>query len=376
MSSIPNPVRASAEPVTDEDLAADAVRPPSPSEPGPGVRTKLTIRDVAVAAGVSAATVSRALRGFDNVDQRTREHIVEVARALNYSVSPAASRLATGRTGTIGIVTPYVGRWYFTEVFAGIEGGLKPYDLDLLLHTTEDMESLGVPGAANRMRRRVDGALVIGMSLPKQEIADLMDMGTPVVLLGATAPSLPSVTIDDRLGARKAVQHLVDLGHTTIGLLTGRELPTPILPENDRLDGFLDVLTAHGLSTSPELRAVGGFTTAGGERAMTQLLALSHRPTAVFCMSDEMAYGAMRALQRAGLRAGGDRDHGEIAIIGFDGHDLADAFDLSTVEQPVRRLGRAAVDLLMTMVTSGSVVGAECSRIMDTQLRVRGSTAS
>ncbi|MEO6886615.1 MAG: LacI family DNA-binding transcriptional regulator [Jatrophihabitantaceae bacterium] len=362
--------------MTTEDSIADAVGRASTGSVVPRPTAKLTIRDVAQAAGVSAATVSRALRGFDNVDERTRDRILAVAKTLHYSVSPVASRLASGRTGTIGIVTPYVGGWYFTEVFAGIEEGLKRHDMDLLLHTTEDLETLGLPGAAERMRRRVDGALVIGMSLPRHEIEALADLQMPVVLLGAIGHGLPSVAIDDRLGARKAVQHLVDLGHTRIGLVTGRELPTQILPENDRLEGYLDVLTEHGLSASASLRAVGGFTAAGGERAMTRLLARTPRPTAVFCMSDEMAYGAMRALGRAGLHAGSDRERGDIAIIGFDGHDLADAFDLSTIEQPIRILGRSALELLMTAVGAESPEVKGESLVLPTELRVRGSTSS
>jgi len=334
--------------------------------------SRLTIRDVALAAGVSPATVSRALRGMDNVDLRTRERIVALARELNYTVSPAASRLATGRTGTIGIVTPFVGRWYFTEVFAGVEEGLKQYDVDLLLHVTESPERPEFPRAHIRMRRRVDGALVIGLTPDEDDMAGLAEMDEPVVLLGARAPGFASVTIDDRLGARCAVEHLVEQGHQRIALVTGRVLPTNILPENDRLAGYLDVMTAHGLPTPSELRVVGDFTTEGGERAMNELLALAPRPTAVFCMSDEMAYGAMRALRRSGVRAGGDRDGGEIAVIGFDGHDLADAFDLSTVSQPVRSLGRAAADLLMAQVLGSN---DPPSVVLPTTLHVRGSTS-
>jgi DNA-binding LacI/PurR family transcriptional regulator len=340
-------------------------------------RPRLTIRDVARAAGVSPATVSRALRGLENVDEQTRERIVDLARDMNYAVSPAASRLATGRTGTIGIVTPYVGRWYFTEVFAGVEEGLKPYDVDLLLHVNESLDRPELPQAHIRMRRRVDGALVLGMSPDHDDVANLAGMDVPVVLLGARAEGVPSVSIDDRLGARCAVEHLIATGHTRIGLVSGRRLPTYILPENDRLAGYLDALGEHGLAAPAELREVGEFTTEGGERAMTALLARSPRPTAVFCMSDEMAYGALQALRRAGLRAGGDRDRGEIAVIGFDGHDLAASFDLSTVSQPVRALGRAAAEMLMAAVNApadGAFPPPAKEVTLPTTLVVRGSS--
>jgi DNA-binding LacI/PurR family transcriptional regulator len=326
--------------------------------------------------------VSRALRGLENVDEQTRQRVVEVARTMNYAVSPAASRLATGRTGTIGIVTPYVGRWYFTEVFAGVEDGLKRFDVDLLLHVTEELDRPDVPQAHIRMRRRVDGALVIGVSPAGDDIAGLAAMDVPVVLLGARAAGLPSVSIDDRAAARCAVEHLVAQGHTRIALISGRRLPTHILPENDRLAGYLDALAARKLLASQDLREVGDFTTEGGERAMTVLLGRSPRPTAVFCMSDEMAYGALQALRWAGLRAGSDRSRGDVAIVGFDGHDLAATFDLSTVCQPVRALGRAAAELLMSQVNGaveGSALAANHRRpsqeqTLPTVLVVRGST--
>lgn len=336
--------------------------------------SRLTIRDVAAAAGVSAATVSRALRGLAVVDPRTRDHIVAIARQLDYSVSLPASRLATGRTGTIGIVTPFVGRWYFTEVFAGIDERLRTHDMDLLILTAEEAAESGLPATARRMRRRVDGALVVGMS-SRRSLQYLTTSEVPLVLLGAKYPGMASVTINDRSAARKAVEHLVGLGHQRIGLITGRRLPTPILPEHARLRGYLEVLARHDLPTSPELRVAGRFTSAGGLTAMRQLLDLAEPPTAVFVTSDEMAYGAIRALTMVGLRTGGDPAQGQIAIVGFDGHDLSDAFDLTTVAQPVRELGRQAAGLLLQRVSGGP--GPEhVSITLETTLVIRGSTAT
>ena len=332
----------------------------------------LTIRDIAQRAGVSSATVSRALRGHDNVDARTRERIVAIARELNYSVSPAASRLATGRSDTVGIVTPYVGRWYFTELFAGIEAALKPYDLDLLLHTTsEPIDGAGVADAHLRLRRRVDGAVVVGLAPDGREIEGLSRLDVPIVLIGSQVPGLASVSIDDRLGARTAVTHLADGGHERIALISGRRLPTGFVPENDRLAGYVEALRARGLPCDESLRAVGDFTTVGGERAMDELLGRRQRPTAVFCMSDEMAFGAVRALRRAGLRAGGDRAAGEIALVGFDDHDLAEVFDITTMAQPVRRLGTLAVGLLIDQLEQR---GEPRAIVVPTELRVRASS--
>ena len=332
----------------------------------------LTIRDIAKAAGVSTATVSRALRGMTNVDAKTRDHVLAVASDLDYSISPAASRLATGRSGTIGIVTPFIGRWYFTELFAGIEAALAPHDLDLLMHATEEPAGTepAVP-AHVRLRRRVDGALVIGLGPGSHEVEGLAAMGVPLVLVGARVDGITSVSIDDRAASRDAVQHLLDLGHRRIGLITGRRLPTAYLPENDRLAGYLDALSAAGLPAPTTLRRVGEFTTAGGERAMGELLAMGRRPTAVFSMSDEMAYGALYAMGRAGVRSG-SAERGDIGLVGFDGHDLARIFDLTTMEQPVRRLGAEAVALLMAQIRGEETA----SVVVPTRLTVRNSTVS
>jgi LacI family repressor for deo operon, udp, cdd, tsx, nupC, and nupG len=331
----------------------------------------LTIRDVARAAGVSTATVSRALRGLENVDPGTRERVVRIAREMKFSVSPSASRLASGRTGSIAIVTPFVGGWYFTEVFAGVEAGLQAFDVDLLLHVT------GIPGvdahplrAHERIRRRVDGVLALGMSRSMAEFEGLLDLDMPMVLLGNQTPGVPSVSIDDRLAARVAVEHLVERGHERIGLISGRPLPTMFVPENDRLAGYLDVLSAHRLPAFEALREPGEFTVRGGEQAMETLLALRPRPTAVFSMSDEMAYGALRAMRRRGIVAGRD-----LAIIGLDGHDLADTFELSTVGQPVRELGKVAAALLMQQIASPRPAGGDQEMVvLPTHLYARAST--
>ena len=331
----------------------------------------LTIRDVARAAGVSTATVSRALRGLENVDPSTRDRIIRIADEMRFSISPAASRLASGRAGSIAIVTPFIGGWYFTEVFAGLDAGLQSHDVDLLLHAT------GMPGAGahpvrahERLRRRVDGVVVLGMPLEMAESEGLFDLDVPVVLLGVQAPGIPSVAIDDRAGAMVAVEHLVERGFDRIGLISGRPLPTMFVPENDRLDGYLDVLAKHALPTDEALREPGEFEVRGGEAAMERLLDLRPRPTAVFSMSDEMAYGALRAMNRRGVVPGRD-----VAIIGFDGHDLADTFDLSTVAQPVRDLGRTAAQLLMELIAQPSGTRTTESTVMlPTQLYARRST--
>ncbi|MDB0039303.1 LacI family transcriptional regulator [Actinomycetota bacterium] len=128
----------------------------------------ITIRDVAAAAGVSTATVSRALRGLPNVDHATRERVTEVAAGLDFVISPSASRLASGRTGSVAVVTPHIARWFFSEVIAGAESVMQQADMDLLLMNVGDHQSRvsRIPPTA-RIRRRVDGILIVALPPPR-----------------------------------------------------------------------------------------------------------------------------------------------------------------------------------------------------------------
>jgi LacI family transcriptional regulator, repressor for deo operon, udp, cdd, tsx, nupC, and nupG len=327
----------------------------------------ITIRDVAREAGVSTATVSRALRGLPNVDPVTREHVRRVADRLDYVISPAASRLASGRAGSIAVITPFLGRWYFSKVLSGVERVLQRSDLDLLLYSTGDpSEEHRVP-PHRRLRRRVDGVLVIGLPADSPDLQELFELDMPVTLIGAHSVGVSSVSIDDVEGGRMASQHLINLGHERIGLISGRPLPTPFFPENDRLAGYRQALEASGLSIEASLQVPGYFTIEGGEHAMTAQLAQRTPPTAVFAMSDEMAFGALRALRRHGIRPGHD-----IAIVGFDGHEMCDMLDLTTVTQPAEELGAAAARCLLDLLDDPARE-PEVLRL-PTQLCVRGST--
>jgi LacI family transcriptional regulator, repressor for deo operon, udp, cdd, tsx, nupC, and nupG len=328
----------------------------------------ITIRDVAREAGVSTATVSRALRGLPNVDPVTREHVRRVADRLDYVISPAASRLASGRAGSIAVITPFLARWYFSKVLYGVERVLQRSDLDLLLCSTGDPSEPHRVPPHRRLRRRVDAVLVIGLPADSPDLQELFELDLPVTLIGSHSAGVSSVSIDDVEGGRMATQHIINLGHELIALISGRPLPTPFFPENDRLAGYLQAMSASGLWVDPQLQVPGFFTIEGGEHAMTAQLAQRSPPTAVFAMSDEMAFGALRALRRHGLSPGRD-----VSIVGFDGHEMADLLDLTTVCQPAEELGALAARCLLDQLDApGSEPRA---RRLPIQLYVRGSTA-
>ena len=329
----------------------------------------ITIRDVAQAAGVSTATVSRALRGLPNVDEQTRLRVQRIAADLDYVISPSASRLASGRTGSIAVITPHIARWFFSTVLSGVESVLQSAGMDLLLLSVSTPDAQHRNPPAPRLRRRVDGVLSIALPADDPELREVLDLGMPTSLIGVTMEGVPSVSIDDVNAARIATQHLVSLGHRRIGLIGGSTIRMPNTAGHDRREGFM-VLDEAGIPFDPRLETYGYFTIAGGEQAMTQLLTQGSPPTAVFAMSDEMAFGAMRALRAHGLTPGRD-----ISLIGIDGHDVSEQLDLTTVAQPVFDLGRIAAEALIVQLRTGTDRATNPMRI-PTHLVVRGSTST
>lgn len=308
-----------------------------------------------------------------NVDERTRQKVQQVAAELDYVVSPSASRLASGRTGSIAVLTPYVARWYFSTVLSGIESVIQAAGMDLLLLSVD----AHIPGhlrstPASRLRRRVDGALVLSMPPTSDQLREVLALGMPTSLVGVSVDNIPSVTIDDLEAARQATRHLVNLGHTRIGLIGGAPSGVAFTAESDRLAGYRQVKEEHDLPDDPLMYAYGYFTIAGGEQAMNALLTQREPPTAVFCMSDEMAFGALRSLTRHGITPGRD-----VSVIGIDGHDMSEHLDLTTIEQPVADLGRIAAEILLSQIGGNTNMPdfLPANVNVPTRLVVRGSTS-
>lgn len=327
----------------------------------------ITAREVAREAGVSTATVSRALRGLSNVDPATRDLVLKVAERLDYVLSPTASRLASGRTDSIAVITPSISRWYFATQLEGIERVMQEAQIDMLLHTVGDESLPGLGLADRRLRSRVDGVLVLGLPHTSPQVTALVNRGLPFVLVGSVLAGVSSVSIDDTLGGRLATQHLINLDHQRIGLIAGDPASNPFLPETNRKAGYVAALKDAGLPHDPRLTVPGYFARTGGEQAMNALLAAAEPPTAVFAMSDEMAFGALRALHAHGLAAGRD-----VSLIGFDGHEMANLLDLTTVRQPVAQLGELAAEDLVARLADPSLAAKQ--RVLPTTLEVRSST--
>jgi DNA-binding LacI/PurR family transcriptional regulator len=330
---------------------------------------RASIVDVARLAGVSVATVSRALRGLPNVSEATRERVLSAAAELEYIASPLAAALVTGRTHSVGVIASYAGRWFFAEALRGIEEGLRDSGYDLVLHVLpegarREQFFVGLP-----VRRRVDALAVVGLQLTPAELETLRHLQIPIIGVAEPLPGVHTERIDNEQAAGLAVRHLLDLGHRRIAMIGGGPSADPEAVPAARSRGFTAAL--RGLA--PVAVVDGRFTPEGGACAMAELLAGPERPTAVFCQSDEMAFGALQAIHRAGLRCPDD-----VSVIGFDDHELAAAFDLTTVAQPVAEQGAAAARRL-TAALDGSAPGPAFGPSEDSlhpvRLVPRGTTA-
>lgn len=315
-------------------------------------RDRSTIEDVALAAGVSVATVSRALRGLPNVAESTRVRVQEIAVELNYRADPAASRLATGRSRSVAVAVPLLHGWYFSHVVAGVEAVCAEAGYDTIVI------GLGLKGASlaliegsDALHRRADGLIVVDVPLAPDDVEAFRSRGLALVAVGPVLDGVPSVGIDDVAVGALGTSHLLDLGHRRIGLIRGEhddpfEFEVPHL----RQRGFEEEHARRGLTPDTDLYIDGSFTIHGGYEAAEALLDRSRPPTAIFALSDEMAFGAIHAVRERGLRIPED-----LSIIGVDDHDAAAVIGLTTVHQDVDQHGARAARLMIAQLAGETV---------------------
>ena len=326
------------------------------------------IQEIADRAGVSPATVSRALRGLHHVNPQTRKKVLDAARELG-SHNPDSS-LVPKLVESIGVVTPYISRWFFASAIEGIERGLQDAGMDLLLYNFNQIKGRSRIFHDSQTQKKIEGMIVVTMPLDDDEINALKDWDIPVVLCGVRHEGFSSVRIDDVSGARQATQHLIDLGHTKIAIMSGEQQNPFHFPVHKyRKDGFIEALNEAGIEFNPQFEYFADFTYKTAYALMKDALNRKERPTAIFCESDEMAYGVMQAIKDAGLRCPED-----ISVIGFDNHSMAEFAGLTTIAQPVNIQGEMAVWLLLEKLNNHNTEVKEL--MVPTNLIVRRSTAA
>jgi LacI family transcriptional regulator len=326
-----------------------------------------TIKDVARRAGVSVATVSRVFNESGPVDESTAQRVVAAAKELRYVPNQAARSLITRRTHTLGVILPDMHGEFFAQVIRGLDETARTHDHHVLVSSSHSDQD-EARAAVRAMLGRVDGLAIMWPSSEHNLFADLLPDQLPVVLLLASDESaaFPSLSIDNHAGARSVVEHLLDHGHERIAILTG---PSANRDAQQRLAGYRAAMRESGPGHDPILEIPGDFMQATGYRAVSQLLALDPRPTALFASNDSMAIGALHALHEAGLRVPED-----MALVGFDDIPSAQYMNppLSTVHVPIYELGAQAVELLIHR-TNKTSDAPQTEAVLPTDLALRAS---
>ncbi len=331
---------------------------------------KITLETIARESGFSVTTVSRALAGYDDVNEETRQHIVAIAQRLGYQPNLAARHLRSKQTQTVGMVIPLTAHFsdpFFMELLAGVGRQAAEYGYDLLLSAQQPGEE-----ELNAYRRmvassRIDGVVVARVWRDDPRIAFLKEVHHPFVVFGrSNLNDYPYIDVDGAAGFRRLVQHLVERGHRRIAIILS---PSQLAFTGVRYEGYLQGLREAGLAPYGDYVVEGDLSRDSGYAAALRLLELAEPPTAIVACNDTMALGAMQVIQERGLVVGRD-----MAIAGFD--DIPAAVQtvpsLTTVRQPIYDIGRRAFEMLIKVIRHETL--EEPHVLLVPQLMVRESS--
>ncbi|MGB8645507.1 MAG: LacI family DNA-binding transcriptional regulator [Anaerolineae bacterium] len=332
----------------------------------------LTLEEIAKEAGVSRSTVSRVLNKHPNVSPDARERVLAVTQRLDFTPNMLARSLAGGHTQVLGLVIPMGVSVLFTDPYfpiliQGVASACNAHDYSVMLWLAE-------PEQERRVIQKIlqggliDGVVVSSMLIDDPLVKALLDRQMPFILIGRhpTDQRVSYIDIDNRNSAREMVAYLLRLGYHRIATVTG---PQNMIAGADRLEGYQMALRERGILPDPVLIASGDFTEVGAYTATRRLL--PHEPDAIFCASDAMAIGVMRALREAGKRVPED-----VGLAGFDDIPIAARMEppLTTVRQPIHRTGAVAAETLIDLIQEGESRPRRV--ILPTELVIRSSCRS
>jgi len=307
----------------------------------------VTIKDIAKVLKISHTTVSRALNNSPLISEETKARVHEAAEKYNYIPNVNARRLVTSKSYNIGL--------FFTTINKGTTANFFMDTIKGVNRVIEDKYSLSVEGIdnfrdfTNITDRKFDGIILMSQSLNDDDfIKHVQEQKIPLILLNRETdiPDIPTVLSDDKVGAYKATEYLIQNGHREIGLIEGKaEFRTTQRREN----GFLMALAEYGLKAHPEWIVSGNYDLEGGYNAMRELLVKHDLPTAIFSSNDDMAVGAMKAISELNLKIPED-----ISIIGFDDSMYAAYLSpaLTTINRPITDISAVGADLLLEILNN------------------------
>lgn len=344
-----------------------------------------TIIDVALKAGVSKSTAARALAGYGSVSAKARLRVEEAAKELGYQANSLARSMITGQTHTLGVVIPDISSHFFANAMRGISTAAREAGYELLLSSTDGDLSLERRAIDLLAAKRVDGIIVAPVSTDDTaHLEKLADQGIAVALLDRPAPRVNSasyVSVDHVAASSMAVNHLLDLGHRHIGIVTEAVMPpgwqesvdsgegTMLRPSAARLVGYRDALRGAGVRYREEYVALSSYAKASAYAATERLLRGNPELTAIYCTDSELSAGSFAALQDLKISCPGD-----ISLIGFDDQDWATLVRprLTVVEQPNYQLGMASAEEALAAITDPQ--GRRRRRTLSGRLIIRDST--
>ena len=330
--------------------------------------TAATMKDVALKAKVSTATVSRALMNPDKVSQSTRNKVEQAALEVGYLPQSMGRNVKRNESRTILVIVPDICDPFFSEVIRGIEVTAAEQGYLVLIGDCAHQNQQEKTFLNLIITKQIDGMVLLSSRLPFDASVEEQRNLPPMVMSNEFAPELelPTVHIDNLTAAFNAMNYLLELGHKRIGCIAGPE-DMPLC--HYRLQGYVQALRRSGITVDPHFIARGDFTYEAGANALKQLLEQPQPPTAVFCHSDVMALGALSSAKRQGLKVPDD-----LSIIGFDNISLTEYCDppLTTVAQPRFDIGREAMLLLLDQLQGQNVSSG--SRLLDCELIIRGTT--
>lgn len=333
-----------------------------------------TIKDIAKVAGVSVTTVSRALNGYSDVNEKTRQKIKAVADELEYSPNVLARSLVVNQTKTIGLIVSELSRSeskdnFTFEVLRGINDCAGELGYDLVLFSTSPAKQKEKTYTQLCRERRVDGAIIQGIRMDDPYLEEVLQSKIPCVLVDIPVHSetVGYVSTDNVLGAKEAVKHLLDYGHREIAMINGHG---QAFVSRERLEGYRQALAEAGISYREELVVNGEFREAVAAEKTSDLLKQHPEVTAIFCASDLMALGSLSEARSMGYKIPED-----LSIVGYDDNILAPYANppLTTIAQNEYQMGFEAARLLVEMLEQK---GKSHEKILDSKLVIRKSTAN